>query len=348
MATFNPNSIGIPNGCYFALPPREGGDALLLLSVPWDATTSYRAGAAQGPQAILDASSQVDLFDLDNGEAWAQGIGTLPEEGTVGRLSQLTRAKVEGVIAQLKVGIDERDPSLSQWLEEVNTASAALNAWVHRQTKQQLEQGKRVGLVGGDHSTPFGFIQALGEHHEAFGILHIDAHADLRQAYEGFEFSHASIMYNVLKHVPSVSKLVQVGIRDLCKDEHDMAASDPRIQQFDDYYLHDCQFNNMSWSSLCEKILAHLPQKVYISFDIDGLSPGCCPNTGTPVPGGLTFHQASYLIKQLVKSGRTIVGFDLCEVAPSDADGSEWDAIVGARMLYKLCGFCICSPLAQQ
>ncbi|MDR1417532.1 MAG: agmatinase family protein [Prevotellaceae bacterium] len=340
--SFNPNNIGIANGSYFALPHTLDEAMLALLPVPWDATTSYRPGTAKGPQAMLNASSQVDLFDVDNGDVWTSGIGTLPESPEIRRLSKAARRSAEKAIALLEKGVDEGSARVAPYLNRVNKASAALNRWVYEQARQLLRRGKLVGLVGGDHSTPLGYIQALGEAHEAFGILHIDAHADLRKAYEGFEFSHASIMYNAIAQVPSVKKLVQVGVRDLCRDEADFAENNPTIQQFTDGYLQENLFNNVAWASLCEKILATLPQKVYISFDVDGLSPACCPNTGTPVPGGLSFHQASYLIKQLVKHGKTIVGFDLCEVSPG-RDGGEWDAIVGARLLYKLCGFCICS-----
>ncbi|MDR2813226.1 MAG: agmatinase family protein [Prevotellaceae bacterium] len=337
---FNPNNIGIPNGSYFALPFTADNALLALLPVPWDATTSYRPGAANAPQAILAASPQIDLFDLDNGDAWTAGIYTLPESVEIRRLGRAARRNAEKVIALLEKGADENSATVKPYLDSVNKASSTLNSWVYGQTLPLLRRGQPVGLVGGDHSTPLGYIRALGEVHESFGILHIDAHADLRKAYEGFEFSHASIMYNVIKHVPSVKKLVQVGVRDLCKDEAEFAESNPLIEQFNDYRLHENFFNNITWGTLCEKILVSLPQKVYISFDIDGLSPDCCPNTGTPVPGGLSFHQASYLLKQLVKQGKTIVGFDLCEVAP-DHSGSEWDATVGARVLYKLCGFCI-------
>ncbi|MDR1022449.1 MAG: agmatinase family protein [Prevotellaceae bacterium] len=339
---FNPNNIGVANGSYFALPHAVDDATLVLLPVPWDATTSYRPGTANGPQAMLNASSQVDLFDLDNGDVWKSGIGTLPESAEVRRLGKAARRDAEKAIALLEKGVDESSAKVTPYLSRVNKASAALNSLIYEQTRQLLRRGKLVGLVGGDHSTPLGYIQALGEVYESFGILHIDAHADLRKAYEGFEFSHASIMYNAIRQTPSVKKLVQAGIRDLCRDEADFAANNPIVQQFTDYYLQKSLFNSATWASLCEEILAFLPQKVYISFDIDGLSPACCPNTGTPVPGGLSFHQASYLVGQLVKHGKTIVGFDLCEVSPG-RDGSEWDAIVGARMLYKLCGFCICS-----
>ena len=197
-----------------------------------------------------------------------------------------------------------------------------------------------MGLVGGDHSAPFGLLRALAERHAEFGILHIDAHADLRQKYEGFDFSHASIMHNALTHIPQAVRIVQAGVRDLCEDEYLLAQNNPRICMFDSYSIARRAFEGGTWAQTCGQIIDALPHRVYISFDIDGLSPDNCPHTGTPVPAGLSFGQAAYLLKRLNEAGRQIIGFDLCETAPSPL--AEWDAIVGARMLYKLCG-CILS-----
>jgi agmatinase len=193
---------------------------------------------------------------------------------------------------------------------------------------------KIVGLVGGDHSTPLGFMEALAERYSDFGILQFDAHCDLREAYEGFEYSHASIMYNALK-IPQVKKLVQVGIRDWCEAENEIINnSKGRVKTFFDYVMKRKMYEGESWRGICSEIISHLPRHIYISFDIDGLDPKLCPNTGTPVPGGLEFEQAVYLISQVAASGKKIIGFDLNEVAPGD---SEWNGNVGARLLYKMC-----------
>jgi agmatinase len=177
-------------------------------------------------------------------------------------------------------------------------------------------------------------MHALADQHEEFGILQIDAHADLREAYEGFTYSHASIMYNALK-LKQVKRLVQVGIRDIAESEVELVrSSNGRIITFYDTMLKDALYKGASWKKQCKKIIAQLPQKVYISFDIDGLDPKLCPGTGTPVPGGLEFEEALYLIRALVNGGHKIIGFDLCEVAPGN---SQWNGNVGARLLYKLC-----------
>jgi agmatinase len=207
---------------------------------------------------------------------------------------------------------------------------------------RHLDEGKLVAVLGGDHSTPLGLLDALAARYEGaeadgFGILQFDAHADLRAAYEGFEFSHASIMYNALKIKP-VQRLVQVGIRDICEAEARLAdESNGRVTIFYDAYLQEERLNGTPWKKICKKIVANLPQHVYISFDIDGLDPKLCPGTGTPVPGGLEFEQACYLIKYVVKSGRRIIGFDLNEVAPGT--DPDWNGGVGARLLYKLCNW---------
>ena len=330
---FDFSAVGVSNGNFFGFPYTIAESSIVLLPVSWDVTTSYGGGAAKGPKAIMDASVQLDFYDFDVPNAPYIGVGTVPLNKNWKRLSKHYRAKAALIIDYLETGKVLTDDLLSLQ-NEINEASNTLNKEVYEQTKQLLAQNKLVGLVGGDHSTPFGHIKAIAEKHDSIGILQIDAHADLRKAYEGFQHSHASIMYNVMQ-LPTISKLVQVGIRDICEDEIELAQSDNRIIMFDDYTLKQNEFNGVSWQLQCETIINTLPEKVYISFDIDGLSPDLCPNTGTPVAGGLSFHQAVYLIKVLAKSGKTIVGFDLNEVSPGKDD--EWDANVGARMLYKLC-----------
>jgi agmatinase len=229
----------------------------------------------------------------------------------------------------------EKNNFMCRSLREINEGSVFLNNWVHAQCRELLAKGKLVGILGGDHSTPFGYIKALAEQHAEIGILQIDAHCDLRKQYEGFNYSHASIMYNVLEELPSVKKLVQVGVRDYCDEEVDyIRNSNNRVQCFFDRDLKNRLYEGDSWKNIVDDIVASLPQKVYISFDIDGLDPKNCPNTGTPVFGGLEPDQVFYLFRKLQESGRHIIGFDLNEVGVGD---NSWDANVGARVLYRLC-----------
>ena len=182
-------------------------------------------------------------------------------------------------------------------------------------------------------------IQALSEYYDSFGILHIDAHRDLRVAYEGFEYSHASVMYNVLRDFDSVTKLVQVGVRDFCDEEQKYAYLSDRVVSFEDMDMARNMFEGETWSTQCERVVNALPKDVYISFDIDGLQISYCPHTGTPVSGGMSFNQAVYLLEMVVRSGRRIIGFDMVEVVPSESDMT--DLVTGARILYKMCGLAI-------
>jgi agmatinase len=190
-------------------------------------------------------------------------------------------------------------------------------------------------IVASEHSTPLGLIEAIDESFADFGILQIDAHADLRNAYENFEQSHASIMFNVTKNCNNLSKLVQIGIRDIAQSEIDLIeSSNGRIKTFFDWDLKEKAFNGVNWSTQVDEIISELPQNVYISFDIDGLIPSLCPNTGTPVAGGFQLEEITFLLFKLVESGRKIIGFDLNEVSPGES--GEWDANVGARALWNL------------
>lgn len=335
--TFDPEGVGVANGNYFGLPFEAQDTALVLLSAPWDVTVSYGAGTAAGPAAIIEASPQIDLRDSHNTNGWQRGIATIEADPWIASTSHELRGVAEEIIAHLETGADPEQ--MSQQIALINQGSAELNSRIRKQAQEWLSQGKIAGLVGGDHSTPLGLMQALAERHSSFGILHIDAHADLRVAYEGFEFSHASIMHNALQ-LPQVERLVQVAIRDYCNLEAERGATDPRIVQFSDHILAENAFEGMSWSTQCDKIIKELPDHVYISFDVDGLSPESCPGTGTPVPGGLSYNQAIYLLARVARSGRTIIGFDLTEVAPSDHD-NQWNANIGARVLYKLCNLAL-------
>lgn len=329
--SFDPNGVGI-KGTLFGLPADEANASVILLPAPWEVTVSYGSGTAQGPKAILEASAQLDLADPEFDHAWEPGYLLKEWDVSIQSTSDALRIKTSEYIASLEAGMspDARHPVV----EEANDAARHLKRTLKKEALNHLQSGKLVGLIGGDHSTPLGLIEAMAEHHGSFGILQIDAHADLRPAYEGFEFSHASIMWNVLK-IQEVERLIQVGIRDLCQQELDTIRSQPnRIQTYFDTQLKDNVQNGQPWKTILQRIVETLPQKVYISFDIDGLDPKLCPHTGTPVPGGLSFHEATSLIREIVKSGRQIIGFDLNEVAPGN---DEWDANVGARILYKLC-----------
>ncbi len=327
---FDPSEVG-QKGKLFGFPYAEEEADLILIPVPWDVTVSYSDGTARGPQRILEESSQLDfaLPHLKGGHLYP--VTMLPEQTGWQELSLENRLLAKNLIQKLE-GEDELGMSDFVNIANVTRAGHRLNQELFELATSYLMQNKVVGTVGGDHSTPLGLIQALGEKHHDFGILQVDAHMDLREAYEGFEYSHASIMTNALK-VPSLSKLVQVGIRDFCEEEEhmvDMLGGKVRVH-FDEVIRKEMR-SGIVWEDIVKRIVDELPEKVYISFDIDGLEPGLCPNTGTPVPGGLSFYEATSLIEAVARTGRKIIGFDL-----SETGDHPWDANVASRILYRLC-----------
>ena len=340
LSNFDPNSVGNPNNNIFGLPFAEEEARLVILPVPWEVTVSYTGGTARAPEHIFNSSLQVDLFDPDVKDGWKQGFYMRPCDKKVLIKSDYLRKEAElyiNYIAQGEIVADNKFMCKSQ--KDINEGSLFLNNWVFEQTRELLEKGKLVGLLGGDHSTPLGYFKAIAEKHGDFGILQIDAHCDLRKAYEGFTYSHASIMYNALQEIPQLKKLVQVGIRDYCGEEVDYINNNKdRVVTYFDKDIKERQYEGQSWKQIVDEILTHLPEKVFISFDIDGLDPKLCPHTGTPVQGGFESEQVFYLFKKLIQTGRKLVGFDLNEVGVSQ---DEWDENVGARCLFRLCNLMV-------
>ena len=337
---FNPNSAALESAGIFGLPFSADESQMIIIPVPWEVTVSYGGGTAAGPQAVFDASMQVDLYHHDFPELWKKGIYMDEIPRDLISLSESLRPEAEKVIEAIGKGIDvENDPGLKISYRVVNTGCEKMIQWVKERSAYWKEKGKTVGLLGGDHSTPLGYLQYLGEKNNEFGVLVLDAHYDLRKAYEGFTYSHASIFYNALQLVPQIKKLVQVGIRDYCEEEKNFALSEGnRVVTYFDREVRKSIFRGKNWDQLCQEIVSQLPQKVFVSVDIDGFDPKLCPNTGTPVAGGLEYEEGMHLFNVLKASGKEIIGFDLNEVAPGESD---WNGNVGARVLFHLCGLAV-------
>jgi agmatinase len=320
------------------VPPREDAGIfgitvptdlakLAIIGVPWDVTTSYGHGTARTPEAIVRPSHQLDLFDINFGKPYRHGIALEVLPG----VEDLNK-KGRKIVDQARDG-DEKAVS------QINDMSQTVNNDVYKRSKELLDQGKMVGLLGGDHSCPLGLIKALNERYKDITVIHIDAHHDLRDGYEGFTYSHASIMNNVLRECPNVTKLIALGIRDFSQDEWDMAhGSKGRVSTLYAADFFEKRNEGQAVSAIFDEVLAQASSHIYISFDIDGLDPVNCPGTGTPVPGGFAFSDISYLLNKIAKSAKQVVGWDLCEVSESEGGAGEWDLNVGARVLYKLCG----------
>jgi agmatinase len=332
--SFDSNDVGVNNGNIFGFQTTENEAEVLLIPVPWDSTASYGKGSSAGPKAVLDASIQLDFFHPEVQNAWNTKVFMTPISEDWKNINDTLAERTTKYLHFLENGGDLKENKEHQeTVVEIAVAQNYLRDNLKKRSAKAIKNNQKIGVVGGEHSVPLGLIDALADKHASFGILQMDAHADLRKSYEGFAQSHASIMYNALQH-KSIASLVQVGVRDVSQSEIDFINADNRITSFFDWDLKSRQFEGSLWPDQCKDIVSSLPQKVYVSFDIDCLKPHLCPSTGTPVPGGLEFEEAIYLLFEVVKSGREIIGFDLCEVAPGN---TKVDAIVGARILWNLC-----------
>lgn len=337
---FDPDAAAQPGSGIFGLSDSRDQARIVIIPVPYEATTSYRTGTADGPEAILEASAQVDLFCRRFGRIYEKGIHLLEAPAWIRKLSDETRPLAERIISEGGAGTEDAEDAA-----RVDAAGLQISRYVHAEATAILRDGKVPVVLGGEHAVSFGAIAACADAHEAIGVLQIDAHMDLRDRFEGFRTSHASIMHRVLTEIPRVTRLIQVGIRDFGEGEWNFArehgAEDAggRVRVYFDDDLNNALLTGHEFADACKAAVDALPDRVYVSFDIDGLDPSLCPHTGTPVPGGLSYQQASTLLSILRASGKTVVGFDLVEVAPGPSKSEpEWDANVGARVLYRMCG----------
>ncbi len=339
--SFDINGIGQPNGNIFGLPFSYEESEVIILPVPWEVTASFGSGTANGPEAIMEASIQLDFYDADFPEKWKKGIFMKPVSLEIKKLNSKLKKQADVCINYLEKNDNFSDNSkIKKNFEEINQKSEELNKKIEKESLKIIKDKKIAAVLGGDHSAPLGLLSALSKTYDSFGILHIDAHLDLRKAYEGFAYSHASVMRNA-SLFPEIKKFIHLGVRDFCEEEINFTKKNStRHLVFSDRYLKEEKFKGVDWHKISWKIIKNLPSNVYVSFDIDGLDPKLCPHTGTPVPGGLEFEEAFYLIKQIKKSGRKIIGFDLSEVAPASKNKktwqADWNANVGMRTLYRL------------
>jgi len=337
--SFDPDAAAEPGAGIFGLPFSREQAKIVLVPVPFDATVTYGHGCARAPGAIRTASAQVDLLDHVFGRVWQAGIFMEEESPEVRDISVRARELAEPIIE--RGGADETD---DRALSEVGSACEWMNGFVAGAVGRILAEEQIPGVVGGEHGVAFGAIVEAARREGPLGVLQIDAHMDLREAYEGFHWSHASVMHNVVARAPGVERVVQIGVRDYGEGEIEkLRSSGGRIRCFFDADWFERRSAGEALGPMIAEAIEALPERVWISFDIDGLDPALCPNTGTPVPGGLAYNEARALLLALARSGRRIVGFDLVEVCPDPDASNGWDANVGARVLYSLCG---CAAMA--
>ena len=259
--------------------------AYVLLSVPYDGTSTFVKGADKGPQAILDASDSLELYDIQYDiDASKAGVYT-----------------------------DHHDYDLS-------TPEAMVKS-VYGRVSHFLDMGKRVAMVGGEHSVSVGAIRAMSERYPDLTVLQIDAHADLRDEYHGSPYNHACVM----RRAQECARVVQVGIRSVCEEEQ------CNIVPENIFYAHNI-VGRTGWE---DEVLERLTGNVYISFDLDGLDPSILPATGTPLPGGLQWYPTLNLLEKVFRA-RRVVGFDVVELCPQE--GNVVSDVLAASLVYKMMG----------
>jgi agmatinase len=341
LRNFDPNGVGNTSNNIFGLPFDVSESRIVFIPIPWDVTVSSAEGTSLGPSNIFESSFQIDLFDPFQPNSWKHGMAMEKIDPEIIAHSKYFRKKASRYINFLEQGGDvESNESMAEIVNEINDACESLCLEIEMKALQYLDNNQIPCIVGGEHSVSLGLLRALAREKPGFGILQIDAHADMREAYQGFEYSHASIMYNAL-HTEGIEQIVQVGIRELCPEEIKTLSKNPKkIKTYFDRDISSRMFEGETWMDICNEIAEKLPEMVYISFDVDGLSPSLCPTTGTPVPGGLTYNQAIYLLETLVAKGKQIIGADLVETGPTTMDG-----IISTRILYRLAGILIKSNM---
>ena len=309
---------------------------LVIICAPWEVTASYNGGTSTGPEKIRKASSQLDFFHKASLKKYNHFIHFKKSPQPIKKLNKKASKLAKKIQNQW-----EEDKTLNtkekQIAQKINSFCKQMMDFIYQETKEIFSQNKIPALVGGDHSVSEGILKAVGEKYQGdYGLLHIDAHHDLRNTYQGFKHSHASVMYNVIQEVYAPKKILQLGIRDFCEQEYELAKKDSRISCYYDEDISKRLFSGETWKALSEEIVQQLPEKIYISLDVDGLSWEYAPGTGTPVPGGLSFNQLQFLLQEIKKQNKKIIGFDVVETSGDEKLYGEWNGNVSARLVYQM------------
>lgn len=313
---------------------------LILIPVPWEVTTSYGGGTSQGPDLIRKACFQLDFFNPELKCAYNHKIHFEKTDPLIQSLGKEARVWAKDIQKNWKEDTVLNKKQLAL-CEKVNQASESLQDWLYEKSSKLFQEDKIPALVGGDHSVSEGLVRLIGEKLKGeYSILHLDAHADLRESYQGFKYSHASVMHNILNLPFPPKKLIQVGIRDLCETEYKKISNSKTISCFFDVDLSFRLFSGEKWADLCQEIVKSLSSEVYVSLDVDALSWHYAPGTGTPVPGGLSFNQLLYLFSEIKRQKKRLIAFDVVETAGGEQPNSfsEWNGNVSARLIYYLAG----------
>jgi len=277
----NNNYAGIPDN-YAKLENSK----IVLIPVPYDGTSTWQKGADKGPKAFLEASENMELYDIaTDSEVYKEGI------------------------------------YLADSIVENSSPEKMVNE-VHQITKKYINKNKFVTLFGGEHTISIGTIRAFNECFDNLTVLQIDAHADLRDQYQGTLYNHACAVYEANQ----TTNLVQVGIRS-------MDISEKRRMNLDKvFFAHDMALNEF-WM---DDVIDQLTQNVFITFDLDAIDPSLLPSTGTPEPGGLFYYETLEFLKRVFKE-KNVVGFDMVELCPNEHEKSS--DFLAAKIYYKMLSY---------
>jgi agmatinase len=276
---------------FLAIPPEEsplGKSRVALLPVPYDGTATFRTGQREGPRAIIEASAHLEDYDPE----------TDMDVASVGIHTAL-------------------------FLEPTSGNPGEMAERIYKAVKSLCRGGRLVGLLGGEHSIAVGAVRAFKERYPDLSVLYLDAHADMRDSYQGTELSHACVARRISEACP----LVQVGVRSMSLEERDFV----RTRHVPCYLASRTRLN----AGTIARIVSGLSSDVYVSLDLDVLDPSLVSAVGTPEPGGLTWNEVLALLRAVVDS-RRIVGFDVSELCPPA--GTPASASVAATLVYKLIG----------
>jgi len=265
------------------------GSGIIILPVPYDETSTWMKGSDHGPDAIMEASVNLEFYDVETGtEVHKKGIHTL-------------------------------DP-----VTEKSSPEALVEA-VFKRTNDLLHHGRFPVIVGGNHTVSIGSIRAFSENYKNLSVLQLDAHADLRQEYEGSRFNHACTMARASEFAP----IVQVGIRSMAAEEIQF------VRKENVFFSHDLVNNK----NLYDKAISRLTDNVYVTIDLDVFDPSLMPSTGTPEPGGPGYFEIMHFLRNVAKR-KKIVGFDVVELCPSPAN--RYADFVAAKVIYQLLSYIFC------
>jgi agmatinase len=275
-------------GHFLGLPFRRSAAKIAILPVAFDLTSTYGKGSDKGPAALIEASRNVELYDIEtDSEAYLHGIYTAP----------IIRAKT----------------------------SEAMLKKTYQKTREFLNEGKFVVVLGGEHSISYAPIRAYSEKYPQLTVLQFDAHADLQEAYENNPWSHASVMARV-REIPGIKKIVAAGIRSMSREE--LASLDRKST----FFAHEIA-EDRTWM---DRLLKKLSGPVYITFDLDVFDSALMPSTGTPEPGGFSWNQALHILKRVAKE-KNLVGCDVVELCPNK--NMRAPDYLAAKLVYKLLSY---------